>query len=305
MNLGEAKTSLAILINKYSTRGTITSSTDSNAVDDYNKMYLFLDIAQKNIAETKHIKKYFKASQYLPFTPVESQFDNFQHTDSDITYSSAEALAYHFSVDDTADVYIEGIDAEGDATILDSIYAYSNEGFNSFKDIITIPDDASYESVQIRFSGDYFYNVKNTALFNVQYSHYSKIPDFARYIEYEMPSDFTKALSVEIRKGRDYRKLTNFEWENPTTLAVSSYESGELRIEYVAKPDTIKSNTAATYDFEIADSLQDAMLYYAASLLLQHENASVSSRMLQLYEEKMYNYSNNRELPQTKVKRVR
>lgn len=303
MILSEAKISLAKLIDNDTTRGV--EIDEANTIDYANKMLLFLDLAQKNIAETKYIRKQFKASQFLPVNPTASQFETTQHKSDDIIFRAATAHAYCFSIDDVAEIYIEGINQDETITILDSIYGYSTEGFNSFKGFIEIPEDSEFKAIQLRFSGNSFYNIKNVALIPVKYSSINRIPNLSRYIKYEMPYDFAKVLAVQIKKQDNYIMLNNFMWDSPTTLAVSVYEQGEIRVEYASKPETINDETSDSYKFEIDESLHGAMLYYAASLLMQHENASLSARFLQMYQEKMINYDNSNKLQQNKVKKVR
>ena len=200
MNLGEAKTGLSMLINTHSKRGSLIATNSPDVVDYHKKMPFFLNLAQKGIAEIKYIKRHFKASHYLPFLPSEGCFDNLAHTDKDFIVAQAGAKAYHFAVDDTADVYVEGVKPDGSIDALDNIYAYSDGGFTAFKGIIYASPDEKYASVQLRFSGGNYYNVKNIALFTAQYSDYDKIPNFSRYIEYKMPKEFARPLSIEIRK---------------------------------------------------------------------------------------------------------
>lgn len=300
MTLGQAKSNALMLIDEYSTRGTV--NTNGNIADYKLKFNSYFDIGQKHVAEDKNIKKAYDISHYLPFTPTEAQFESVPHTDTDLIYSSGTGYAYHFSVDDRAEVYIEGI-IDGVATELDFISAYSENGFTAYKGLI-YSDGVTYDSIQLRFSGDNFYHVKDVVIFTVNYSMPSKIPNFARYIKYEMPSDFMFALNAKIRTKTNYEQLKEFTWENPNTIAVSVYEQGEIRIEYAASPATITENTPDTYKFEIGEYEQGAMIYYVAALCLQHTNLSVYSLLMQQYAEKMINSKSNAVLRQTRVKRV-
>lgn len=297
MILSEAKKKILMLIDEYSTRGIINSS--SNIADYEKKLNSYLDMAQLHIAETKHIKRNFLISQYLPFTPSFSQFESVPHSDTDITYSG-KGYAYHFAVDGYADVYIEGVDSNGDITEIDTVFAYSDGGFKRFKGLV----EENYTSINIRFSGDNFYNIKDVAIFNVKYYSEDKIPNFSRYIPYEMPKDYLLPLKAELRTQYKSEPLTDFQWENPKTIGISAFVQGEIRIEYAAKPTTITDETADTYKFEIGEYEQGAMIYYVAALCLQTTNFNVYSLLMQQYTEKMMN-SETKQLLQTKVKRVR
>jgi len=299
MNLGEAKNKVLMLINQYSTRGTVNN--DGNIADYNLKLKSFLDLAQSNIAETKYIKRSYIVSQYLPFVPSEEQFEIKQHIDSDITVSGT-GYAYFFSVDNDADVYIEEVYSDGTVVELDFINAYSEEGFTDFKGLIEPLSTTS--TVQIRFSGDYAYNIKNAVIYPAKYRSYDKVPDFSRYISYQMPDDYLLSLNVSLKTKSDYIPLTDFVWENPHTIGISAYTRGEIRIEYAASPTTITDTAADTYEFEIGLNEQGAMVYYAAALCMQHINPNVYSTLMQLYTEKMLNVQENKGLRQTAVKKV-
>lgn len=304
MILSEAKKQIAMIIDAYSERGEVKTSSDTDVTDFYLKMNSYLDMAQKFIAETKFIRKVFKLSHIMPFTPEEWQFELYTHTDTDIIFSVPVAYAYSFKVDGSAMVYIEGVNQDDTTTELDSIYAYSDDGFTLFKNSISIPTESDFKAIQIRFSGDEYYNIKDIALFNAKYSHYTKIPDFGRYIEYQMPSDFFKILAVQIRRESDWGKLYEFGWESPTVLAVSIYEQGEIRIEYAGSPTTIDDSTSEDYEFEIMTAAQSAMIFYAAALLVQKENFAQHQLLMQQFNIKMTNISNGTKIHQTRVKRT-
>ena len=305
MNLGTAKERIAMLINQYSERGELKDPADDNVVDLYNKMPHYLDIAQKNVAQSKPIKKNFAISHILPLSCHEWQLQTHTHTDTDITYSSAKALAYSFKVDNDATVYIEGIGQDNSVTELMEIFAYSENGFTLFKGNIYPPEDVTFKAVQLRFSGDTFYNIKDIALYEAKYSHYDKIPDFGRHINYEMPKDFIKIISAKIKKNSGYFALDDMVWESPTTLAVSVYEQGEIKIEYEASPSDITSDTADTYEFDIQPQAQDKMILYAAALLVQKEDYAQYQLLMQQYSEGMANLNLNNVVRQTRIKRVR
>lgn len=303
MNLGEAKKGIAMLIDRYSERGALISTDDGNVKDFYYKMPFYLDIAQKHIASTKYIRRFFKVSNIMPSLP--NNFALKEHIDTDIVYTASKAFAYSFKVDNIAEVDIEGVNQDDTITVLDSVYAYSDGGFVNFKDLIFVPDNSNFKRIQMRFRGEGYYNIKDVALFPVKYNLQSDIPEYGRYIEYAMPSDFDIALKAEIRKNNEWENLTDFSWENPTTLAVSIFEKGEIRIEYAAKPQEITANTADTYEFEIIPTAQNAMILYATALLIQKEDYSQHQLLMQQYIEQMANIKeSNSHIKQTKVKRT-
>ena len=304
MNLKTAKEKIAMIINQYSQRGELISPTSENVKDLYFKMPAYLDLAQKNVCQSKPIKKTIAISHNLPFMPQSWQLETYSHTDQDITYQSAKAYAYSFKVDSDATVYVEGINQDDTVTALDEISAYSIGGFTLFKGVIDIPEGSNFKAVQLRFSGEGYYNIKDIALFNAKYIHYDKIPDFGRYMLYEMPSDFVKVIATKIKRDNLFVVIEDMYWENPKTLAVSSYEQGELKIEYSAMPQTITSETADTYEFEISEQAQGAMIFYAAAFLMQKEDYAQYQLLMQMYSEKMQNLNEDSKVIQRKIKRV-
>jgi hypothetical protein len=306
MNLGEAKQRVAMLTGNYSELGTPIVPTAGNVADMYLKMHPYFDMAQKKIAESIYIKKYFYISHLLPFCPEDWQLKTYTHTNEDIIFSAPTAYAYCFKVDGVAEVVIEGIDENGNATELDTVTTYSTGGFEIFKDLIDL-DGATYSSIRLRFSGDNYYNIKDIILYNCNFANRYYIPDFGAHIKYSMPSDFYKALEADIKRGKDYEKLANYTWESPTEISVSVYEKGEIRIEYAAKVSTIDSTTLDSYVFEISETAQTAMLYYVAAKMVQKLDPAQHQLLMADYVEAMANITNDTGLKkqQRTVKNVR
>lgn len=304
MNLGEAKSLALKLIDQETIRGVKKENNDPNISDYINKLPMYFDIAQKHIAEIKLLKKYFKISHFLPYFYNNEIFEITKFNGTDIIFSGNNSKAYHFSVDGTADVFIEMLNSDGTYTILDQIYGYSDSGFNSFKDLINVPNNNEDYSVRIRFSGNTFYNIKNVYLFNENYEYAEKIPDIARYIEYKMPNDFSQCLAVEIRNQDNYEKLKEFRWENQKTIAIDAFVNGEIRIEYSAIPSTINNSTQDDYEFELNEFLQHATVYYATALLMEREDLNLYNILMRLYQEKLNNFELDRGPKQTRVKRT-
>jgi hypothetical protein len=303
MNLGEAKQRVAMLTGDYSERGVVKLSTDEQVADFYLKMPVLFDMAQKQISEVAYIKKYFYISHIMPFKVEDWQLDTYTHTTQDIEFTSPTAFAYCFKVDSDAEVVISAVYG-GVETELMTIRGYSDGGFTLFKGLIDEPEE--YDYIKIKFTGDTYYNIKDIMLFDCKFAHYDMIPDFGAYIRYQMPPDFYRALKADIKRGYNYEPLANFVWESPTEISISVYEKGEIRIEYAATVTTINSNTPDTYEFEISDTAQVAMLSWVASKLVQKTDPAQSQLLMQDYTERMINIVNDTGLrkQQRTVKRV-
>lgn len=302
MTLGQAKKEVLMLVDEYSTRGDV--NTNGNTADYKLKLNSYFNLAQRHIAETKYIKRSHLISHYLPYPPQEQQFESVPHTDIDVIVSAAKGYAFHFAVDGEAVVYVEGVYSDDSVFEVDVIDTRTDGGFESYKGLIEAPSAETFKEVRLRFSGENYYRIKDVAILPVKYSSKDKIPNFGRYVRYEMPHDFLMALKVDVRNKTAYEPLTAFEWENNDTIAISAFVCGDIRIEYAARPKEITEHTPDTYRFEIGEYEQGAMLYYVAALCMQHNNFSVYSLLMQQYTEKMINARENKTLTQTRVKRV-
>lgn len=290
MNLGEAKKRVAMMTGNYSELGTEIAPSATRVKDFYMKLPSLFDMAQKQIATTAYIRKNLYISHLLPFTPEEWQLKTYTHKNNDITFSVPNAYAYCFKVDNDSQIIIEGIDEAGTVTILDEVKGYSLGGFTLFKDLIHL--DKDYKQIQIRFTGDTYYNIKDIALYDVNFTSYASIPDFGAYIRYPMPRNFYKALKAEIKGGTAYEPLSDSAWEiidYDNAITVSASISGEIRIEYAARTCEITSDTEDIYEFEISYEAQLAMLHLVASMVLEKDDYAQSQLQYAKYIERLSN----------------
>ena len=298
MNLGEAKKRVAMMTSNYSELGTEIVSTDTRVKDFYLKLPSLFDMAQKRIASMAHLRKHLYISHLLPFTPEDWQFKIYTHKTDDIVFSVPKAYAYCFKVDNDSQIIIEGLDASGNITILDEITGYSLGGFTLFKDLIDT-NDVDYSSIQIRFTGTTYYNIKDIILYDVNFANYDSIPDFGMFMRYPMPRTFYKALKAEMKKGTEYIPLNDSVWEivdNDNAISISVYEQGEIRIEYASMVNEITSDTDDIYEFEISYEAQLAMLHLVTSLLLEKEDYAQSQLQYTKYVEAMANIDHDKGL---------
>lgn len=302
MKLGEIKEQIAMTIDIKGERGNTLAPDNKEVVDYYNKMNAYIDMAQKHIAEKKHIKRRHRFTHILPFEPKEKDFAIQTHRTTDIIVNGGRAYAYSFKVDNYADVVLEGINTDGEKVILDEIPCYADNQFTVFKDIIDYPDILS---VSLRFTGDYAYNITDVVFYMTKYLSRDKVPTFGRYIDYSMPDDFKRVLDLSIRQDNSIIKLENAYWLEPDTLSISAFEKGEIIIDYAANPKTITSATPDDYELELMEVCQSAIVYYAGALLVSKEDFAQHQLLMNRYVEAMANISNQTgRVLQTRVKRV-
>lgn len=280
MNLGQTKTKVKMLIDQYSTRGTVVGNTDTNLVDYLNKMPYYIDSVQKEIATTqKFIKKSFNIVHSYPENLVTGNtFDIQNHTTEDVSFY-AIAKSYTFEVSGTAEVYIESLDADDVVTQLEYLYIDAVNGFEVNSGILyNIPVDSA--NIRIRFSGDRFYNYRNVAMFEYEFDD---VPKYARFTLHDMPSDFFKMAKITIEKQGMVKAFSDFEITHINQLMINYYTDGNIKVDYYAYPTTIDADTADTVELEIDTEAQEAIPYKVAGLLLHLENPGAYGTLLQQY----------------------
>jgi hypothetical protein len=121
-----------------------------------------------------------------------------------------------------------------------------------------------------------------------------------------MPSDFYMALKADIKRCFEYEPLANYVWESPTSISISAYEKGEIRIEYASTVTTITSSTPDTYEFEISEQAQNAMIVYVTAMFVQKEDYSQYQLLMSQYIDIIANIKNDVGLQkkQRNVKRI-
>jgi hypothetical protein len=277
MTLLEAKNKVKKLIDVYSIRGAVTSPSDLNITDYTLKLNALFDIAQKEIATVKHIRKVHKITQLNPTNNV--CYDEVL-SEGGATSFTGTGKAYYLEISGTASgTAVCG--AEEDL-IENSTLAYTAH-FGEFTESGTII---------IELDSGLIYAVRRVGIFDVAVTSYTE------YVEYTLPTDYYKGLGISLRgKEVDHYFKGN-------KLYIAWREHGEILFEYAAMPE-ITDNTADSYNFEIDAELQDAMCFYVAALLIQNENPSMYAILKSEYEKKMSNADIVKNPLQRSIKRVR
>lgn len=275
MTLETAKNKVKKLIDEYSTRGAVTSPSDLNIADYELKMSDYFDIAQKEIATVKNIRKVNKITQFLPENKLNNGFYEEVKEGDKLEYK-AIGKAYYFEVSGEAEIKI----TSGEETI-----TVNNEGLNYETYYGSFDESAE---IKISFNSDYLYAIRNVAIFAVSNTNYSS------YIKYPLPTDSLKIFKVSLN-GKDFDHYFMND-----SLYVAWQERGEIVMEYAALP----SVTDDDYEFEIANELQEAMCFYVAALLIQSENPNMFSILYSQYQSKLANAEVQKYPAQTRIKRV-
>ena len=289
------------LINYYSSAGTIITASDPNYSDYVLRMPSLIDSAQKEIATTaKSIRKQHTISQNPIISQINNPYYNFdivQHLKDDIIYSATGSKAYTFKVDNPSTIYIEESSDNGENwTTLDTITHTTPKGkFTEYKGLITLSDVENL--ARIRFGGNYVYNFRDIAMFDVNFASEDDIPQYQAYVEYTMPTDFYKLVNVETKgqyvEGKSFRPYTDFYWNKTNVLSVNYYKTCEFDIDYIAYPATITDATATSTELEIDIEAQEAIPYYVASHMMIDENGNINNKLYAMYQGKVANLNDN------------
>ena len=240
MNLGEIRDLAYKLANTYSADGQLIPLSDN---------------ADARLAMTDFINTgYYKS---LQFTPVESvysitqkgipnllnmysSFNLVQHLDEDYTVSATGAKSYYFEVDKDCVVYIEESVA-GVWTTLSTITITGITSFTEYKGLITASSVAN--DIRIRFSGNYPYNIRRTALYYYSFANADDVPKFKPYINYPLPGDYISLNKIVVNgDDREHSTLIDYSIEKKN-LVLNYFYSGSFDVHYFKRPEPLVLDT--------------------------------------------------------------
>lgn len=253
MTLGQLKIAAVKLIDEYSNNDDITDDEDIKL-----KLNDLFNLAQHKVMQHSKIRKMFSVTQNLPINNVEQRLNHiYSHDSKDIIFK-AIGKSYHFMVqgEGTAIISQNGMDE------IEESFS-TGDNFERFKGITT-----GEGLITIRFTGDYFYNIKNIAIWNVSFSDEDVIPDYETEIEYNVPDDFYRLKNV-VFKGttnefKEYRFINR-------KIVINAYNRGEYEIYYNAYPTEITEETEDSYEFEFELEAQTILSWYVASAILMSD----------------------------------
>lgn len=275
MDLDESKQKGLSLIAEYSTDG-VPIPAGENA-DYLNRMNRFADIAQKQVAQIKKIHAVYSISQNPIPNPLNNGSDIAQHLKSDLTYQAIGSRSYYFEVDNAATIYIDE-QINGTWQVINSITNTAKGKYTAYKGLISPINPGN--AIRLRFSGQYPYNVRNVALYEVTFASVDDIQPFTKYLRYAMPSDFMRVKQVDID--------ADYQWQGKTLLVERDY-SGSFDVEYYRYPTTITADTPDTYEFEVDVDAQEAIPFFMGARAVADENEDIASALMGEYRNMLAN----------------
>ena len=227
------------------------------------------------------VGEYYSTFEFdnYPKNVIIGGFNYDEHDSEDVIKSGAGSVnSYYFEVNGPGTVYIE--DYTGSWNVIKTITVpVTVTTFTAYSDSVTATSGAT--SSRIRFSGSYYYNFTNYALYS---QTFYTVPVHRPWIPVTMPTDFKSVDQVvkEYEYER-YEKDGIFRWEGRDKLFINRRYRGKYRITYVPTLTTI---TALTDTLELDDTTCLQVLPYGlAALLLVHENPDIANFMSQRFDE--------------------
>lgn len=237
-----------------------------------------LNILQNELIKVGEVYSTYDIDNF-PKYPMLGSFNYHEHDDTSIEHEVSGAVkSYYFEVNGPATVYIEDYTTSWN-TLATVTVPVTVSNYTAYSGSVT--GTANATKSRIRFSGSYYYNYTNFALYS---QNFYSVPVYRPWVEKEMPSDF-KSVD-QIVKEYEYQRYERdgiFKWEGKNKLFVSHGFKGSIRITYVP---ILTEITALTDTLQLDDTTCEQVLPYGlAALLLVHENPDIANYMSQRFDE--------------------
>ena len=247
----------------------------SNTNEYKNKAPYLLDAIQSELVSYSNLYKTYSFNRKA-IEPIVGSYNIEEHFETDIEkYGNNAAKAYYFEVNGPAIVYIE--DFTDSWNIVETINCTQEDSFKAYSGKVT-PTSGSTKS-RIRFSGDYYYNFTNIALYKENF--YGDVPEYREYVEITLPTDYDDLVEIIVENG-NYLNGIDYKFEGKS-LYIPYDLDGQIRIVYRPVPTKI---TALTQTLDLDVSLCRTVVPYAlGARLISNENSAIASYLNQIYEE--------------------
>ena len=232
----------------------------------------------------KYITKSIEITQN-PITNIISQplylMNIYAHTNTDMAYTGAGALAYYFEVDNTATIEI---DVDGTITTIENTVKGK---FTAHKGLITNPDG---KTVTITFKGSYPYSYRNVAMYNVNFESADDVWEYVsekRYNLKTLATDFYKLKDIVYQSGFNevrYEKTSNYHFEGDSTLVLGGLNKGSWLVTYFAYPQEIASDTADNTELVLDPEVVVLLPSYMASQLYKEDDIALATQWRNEFE---------------------
>lgn len=215
-------------------------------------------------------------------------FETFHVTTTDLEIEGAASKAYYFEISNDAVIKIYTV-ADGVDTLVQTITHIANiaNTYETYKGLIS---NAGANEVKIVFeSSDYIYDVRNIALYNINFKYEDDIYDNTKLRKFPLKTlirDFYKINSIIFQDSDTLQEMNNVDYTlyGDSELHVDSTFKGNLILKYEAYPDKIDGSTVDTYTFTMADEMVVLLPLYIASELYKDDDAALAVQYRNQFE---------------------
>ena len=265
---GEIK--LATLQKMFSANGQ-TIKADSSTTEYINGMPQVANEALELLSTSgKFLIGQYTYANY-PIKPVVGKLETVNVVNDDVSYR-AHAKAYYFTIQGKATLTITVGDTELEPIEIDEI----NQ--TVYKDVIENPDDAE---VTLTFNVPYQANIRNVALYDVDFASADDVAIFEEYIHIKMKEvldDFYQLAPNELYlESGDYIVANDYFQEAFNTLVIPRAKEGTYTIYYRRYPKKIDFTTPDDYELPVDPEVAVLLPLYMASELYKDDDSSVST----------------------------
>lgn len=261
MTAQEIFNKVRVLMDEWTDDGSLLP--DDEVADLQTKSIILIDMAQKELYDDGNLYKSYEFTQ-RSHTNLLGGFQLEEFDGDDYETDGVEgAKAYYFQVDGEGTVYIEEYDG-GWVTLEEIVVPSTVESFTTYSGLISTSN-----KVRIRFSGTYYYSIRNICLYDKPFKN---VPEYARWVKYEMPTDFRRIDEIIMEPMGGYYEDPGYKWEGLKNLFVDYYFNGNIRVKYKPVPTEI---TTIDDELEVDDITAEAISYYVAARLAPFENKSL------------------------------
>lgn len=278
MNWGEIKLAALKKIDP-----AITSLTPTRNTKDY--LNAIIPAANRGLFDLSTAGKYI-VKEFCINIPENTNLlsgtqKTMQHINTDIGYEAKGAKAYYFETTGPAkvDIYL-------DETLALSKEIEAHSAFEVMKGIIPNTEE---KTAKIVFSGDYPYQFRNVALYNITFQSDEDVWDASpirRINLRDALQDFYKLVTTDVvyEKDGEYLKFKDYDWEGDSTLILDGLKQGNYKIHYFAYPKEITSQTEDDYELELDPEVASLLPVYIAAELYEDDDSSMAYYIREQYE---------------------
>lgn len=247
------------------------------------KIPAVMTVTQNAIPNQLGLLQGFDLQQYLP--------------GNDKVLTGTGTKSYYFEVDNLATISIK-VNGVVQKTINNTIKG----AFTAYKGNITA---LATDIVTITFTGNYPFNIRNTALYAYSFATDADVPDYKPYIEYALPSDFMSFDSITMKSDpRVYEKYIAFKWEIMKKIVLNYYDKGSFDIYYNRYPAFKSVSSPDTTPMDIEDRAIDLVVLDAGVKATTGDNKPLSAWLLQQFNSRAMNIINTPQQSDTQIQTI-